>query len=111
MKENRDNYFTETQLKYYEDVYKPELQNELSKQEPRKKITKISLGQELGRGSFGAVFQAIDLTNGIPIAVKQVKFKFIKGQGDQEKKLKDLEHEIRLLRSLTHKNIVKYLGS
>lgn len=62
----------------------------------------LQIGQ-LGRGAFGVVTAAICNYNGLFVAVKEV-------QCSSEENIEILLREIRLMRSLDHPNIVKYLG-
>lgn len=60
------------------------------------------LGKEIGRGAFGNVFHALDLTSGSTVAVKRVA---LGGMGRQE--LEGLQSELLLLQTLRHRNIVR----
>jgi serine/threonine protein kinase len=60
------------------------------------------LGKEIGRGAFGNVFHALDLTSGSTVAVKRVG---LGGMGRQE--LEGLQSELLLLQTLRHRNIVR----
>lgn len=65
-------------------------------------------GDNLGHGSFGSVFKALNSKTGGIIAVKEV---FIDVSRKTDEKLKiSLENEIDLMRSLRHPNIVAYYG-
>jgi len=57
--------------------------------------SELELGQLLGRGSRGTVYEA--KWNGISVAVKQV--------------LDGVEAEARMLSRLSHKNIIKFFGA
>ena len=62
----------------------------------------------LGEGANGQVFRALDTHTGKFLAVKVIKMNL---RSDRWKdKLATLEREIRLLRGLSHPNIVHYLG-
>lgn len=65
-------------------------------------------GELVGRGSFGKVYSGINLTTGERIAVKEVRVRRSKRNKQQ---LKALQQEIRILGSLEHRNIIKYLGT
>lgn len=64
------------------------------------------LGEELGRGAFGLVHKGIDLKSGDTVAIKQIAL-----EGISSGSLQGVMGEIELLKTLNHKNIVKYVGS
>eukprot|EP00930_Biecheleria_cincta_P042362 TRINITY_DN29142_c0_g1_i1.p1 TRINITY_DN29142_c0_g1~~TRINITY_DN29142_c0_g1_i1.p1 ORF type:complete len:612 (+),score=137.86 TRINITY_DN29142_c0_g1_i1:67-1902(+) len=65
-------------------------------------------GDNVGHGSFGSVFKALNQQTGGYIAVKEV---YIDVTKKSDEKLKAaLENEIDLMRSLRHPNIVAYYG-
>jgi serine/threonine protein kinase len=64
------------------------------------------LGEELGRGAYGQVYKGVDTTNGDVVAIKQIAL-----GGVTPENLQSVMGEIELLKTLNHKNIVKYLGS
>ena len=75
-------------------------------------MTDFKLDKVIGLGSFGQVYYGFDMTNGRPMAVKQVPISaFGTHSATQAKKISALEHEIKLLESLNHQNIVNYLGT
>ncbi|CAM6112336.1 unnamed protein product [Calypogeia fissa] len=65
-------------------------------------------GEELGRGSFGTVYAAVD-SNGMCFAVKEIRV----DKGDQrvQQCIAQLKKEVEMLRKLKHENIVQYLGA
>ncbi|KAL9664752.1 hypothetical protein QQ045_020159 [Rhodiola kirilowii] len=67
---------------------------------------KYVLGNEIGKGAYGRVYQGLDLENGDFVAIKQVSLENI-----AQEDLNVIMQEIDLLKNLNHKNIVKYLGS
>jgi hypothetical protein len=60
--------------------------------------------KELGRGAFGSVFSAIDLSTGLKIAVKEIDFV-------DDRAAAAVQKEVNLQKDLYHPNIVRYLGS
>ncbi|GAB5371972.1 hypothetical protein AAMO2058_001625700 [Amorphochlora amoebiformis] len=73
-----------------------------SKRISRRKI-KWKKVKELGRGAFGVVIWGIDIRTGQSIAIKQIR---LKSKQDIEK-AKEVEHEVRTLKTLSHPNIVE----
>eukprot|EP00759_Apiculatamorpha_spiralis_P038411 PhF_6_TR37623/c0_g1_i1/m.55947 len=59
-------------------------------------------GREIGHGSFGVVYLAINSLDNTMFAVKHITC---------PKGMKDVEREVTMMRSLSHPNIVKYLGA
>ena len=110
---NADNYFTNRQLKYYLDKYAKSLSERgLKGAGATSSVVDFKLDKVIGCGSFGQVYSGFDMKNGRPIAVKQVPITaFGTHSVTQQKKVKALEHEIKLLESLSHENIVNYLGT
>ncbi|KAF0899102.1 hypothetical protein E2562_013339 [Oryza meyeriana var. granulata] len=69
-------------------------------------------GDLLGSGAFGSVFLGMDLDSGELLAVKQVLIGSShatreKAQGH----IRELEDEVKLLKNLSHPNIVRYIGT
>ena len=69
-------------------------------------------GELIGRGSYGRVYLALNVSTGDMMAVKQVDMLTINGVMDrrQEGMVEALKSEISLLKDLYHHNIVAYLG-
>lgn len=74
------------------------------------------LGKLIGAGSYGQVFQGLDLETGALIAIKTLLLP-VPHDDDMEpsdslkKHLEETHREIAILSTLRHENIVKYLGS
>ncbi|KAK4514281.1 uncharacterized protein ATC70_001872 [Mucor velutinosus] len=71
--------------------------------EDRIVIANYQLGNCIGKGQLGSVYRTLDLATGEVVAVKQVKV-------DDEDLYKDMMKEVNILKKLSHKNIVKYIG-
>ncbi|OWB77022.1 hypothetical protein B5S32_g1181 [[Candida] boidinii] len=70
-------------------------------------------GELIGKGSFGAVYLALNVTAGEMIAVKQTKIAtmvFNGNEGNEAKAIETFKAEIDSLKDLDHINIVQYLG-
>lgn len=63
------------------------------------------LGDCLGRGAFGSVYRALNLSTGETVAIKRISLSKI-----PRSKLGDIMSEIEVLKRLRHPNIVKYKG-
>lgn len=61
------------------------------------------LGNCIGKGQFGAVYRALDLGTGETVAVKRIK---LHDAEDQD----DIMKEATLLKTLSHCNVIQYLG-
>ncbi|KAH0921068.1 hypothetical protein HID58_021086 [Brassica napus] len=69
-------------------------------------------GQLIGRGAFGTVYMGMNLDSGELLAVKQVLI--ASNYASKEKTqahIQELEEEVKLLKNLSHPNIVRYLGT
>ncbi|GAB4843436.1 Mitogen-activated protein kinase kinase kinase npk1 [Ancistrocladus abbreviatus] len=69
-------------------------------------------GELIGCGAFGRVYMGMNLDSGELLAVKQVS---IASSGASREKtqahIRELEKEVKLLKNLSHPNIVRYLGT
>ncbi|KAJ9180227.1 hypothetical protein P3X46_008499 [Hevea brasiliensis] len=69
-------------------------------------------GELIGCGAFGHVYMGMNLDSGELLAVKQV---LIAANGASRERaqaqIKELEEEVKLLKNLSHPNIVRYLGT
>ncbi|KAG6332197.1 hypothetical protein ID866_6890 [Astraeus odoratus] len=63
------------------------------------------LGNCIGRGQFGTVYRALNMTNGQMVAVKRIRL-----EGLKEEEVTQLMNEVDLMKSLSHPSIVKYEG-
>lgn len=63
-------------------------------------------GEMLGQGAFGVVYLGLNQDSGELMAVKQLSREEVSG-----KEINSLENEIKLLQSLWHPNIVRYMGT
>lgn len=63
------------------------------------------LGDCIGRGQFGSVYRALNLSTGQMVAVKRIKI-----EGKTEDEITQLMKEVDLLKSLSHPSVVKYEG-
>ncbi|XP_010546855.1 PREDICTED: mitogen-activated protein kinase kinase kinase 3 isoform X2 [Tarenaya hassleriana] len=69
-------------------------------------------GELIGCGAFGRVYMGMNLDSGELLAVKQVLI--APNSASKEKTqghIRELEEEVRLLKNLSHPNIVRYLGT
>eukprot|EP01133_Synstelium_polycarpum_P011482 gene11482-13387_t len=69
-------------------------------------FSKYQIGEAVGKGAFGKVFKALNTETGDFCAIKQIE-KFI----ISEKQLPAILQEIKLLQTLQHVNIVKFIES
>ncbi|KAK7254556.1 MAP kinase kinase kinase [Aureococcus anophagefferens] len=64
-------------------------------------------GEQLGEGTFGKVYLALNERNGELFACKRIGLAPDAGAAE----LHELESEIRLLKTIDHKHVVRYLGT
>jgi serine/threonine protein kinase len=67
-------------------------------------LTIQHLGECIGKGAFGKVYQGFNTETGQTVAIKQLSLNVT------EDKIKSIHKEISLLKKLNHPNIVKYVG-
>ncbi|KAJ3679198.1 hypothetical protein LUZ60_017209 [Juncus effusus] len=70
-------------------------------------------GELIGAGAFGQVYMGMNLDSGELLAVKQVVIGSSSASKDKDKAqahIRELEEEVKLLKNLSHRNIVRYLG-
>ncbi|OUC48687.1 protein tyrosine kinase, partial [Trichinella nativa] len=71
-------------------------------------ISDIHIGEKLGEGNFGFVYQGLQkLSNGDE---RTVAVKFLKNDTDKDLNAESLSNECRLLRRLNHKNLIRFQG-
>ncbi|KZS94330.1 kinase-like protein [Sistotremastrum niveocremeum HHB9708] len=73
--------------------------------EDGKPSSRYQLGNCIGRGQFGSVYRALNVSTGQTVAVKRIP---LEGLSDEE--VTQLTNEVILLKSLSHYSIVKYEG-
>ena len=76
-------------------------------------IFKWVRGELIGKGNFGRVYLAMNVTTGEMIAVKQVEIPRTasdRGDARQANVVEALKLESETLKDLDHPNIVQYLG-
>ncbi|KAI8054141.1 kinase-like domain-containing protein [Gilbertella persicaria] len=61
------------------------------------------LGNCIGRGQFGSVYRALDLSSGEIVAVKSIKL-------EDESLYAEIMKEVNILKTLSHANVIKYIG-
>ncbi|KAL2905383.1 Serine/threonine-protein kinase dst1 [Bienertia sinuspersici] len=67
--------------------------------------SKYELLHELGKGSYGAVYKARDLTTSDLVAIKVISLT------EGEEGYEEIRGEIEMLQQCSHPNVVRYLGS
>ncbi|XP_057466579.1 mitogen-activated protein kinase kinase kinase NPK1-like isoform X3 [Actinidia eriantha] len=69
-------------------------------------------GELIGCGAFGRVYMGMNLDSGELLAVKQVSIAVTSASKDKtQAHIRELEEEVKLLKNLSHPNIVRYLGT
>ncbi|KAM1250847.1 hypothetical protein ACFX13_034142 [Malus domestica] len=69
-------------------------------------------GELIGCGAFGRVYMGMNLDSGELLAVKQVLIAANSASKEKaQAHIKELEEEVKLLKNLSHPNIVRYLGT
>ncbi|XP_037494301.1 mitogen-activated protein kinase kinase kinase NPK1 isoform X2 [Jatropha curcas] len=69
-------------------------------------------GELIGCGAFGRVYMGMNLDSGELLAVKQVLIAANSASKEKtQAHIRELEEEVKLLKNLSHPNIVRYLGT
>ncbi|WOK92985.1 mitogen-activated protein kinase kinase kinase NPK1-like [Canna indica] len=69
-------------------------------------------GELIGCGAFGHVYMGMNLDSGELLAVKQVLIGTSSASKEKaQAHIRELEEEVKLLKNLSHPNIVRYLGT
>eukprot|EP00258_Populus_trichocarpa_P046398 XP_024462417.1 mitogen-activated protein kinase kinase kinase NPK1 isoform X1 [Populus trichocarpa] len=69
-------------------------------------------GELIGCGAFGRVYMGMNLDSGELLAVKQVSIAASSASKEKtQAHIRELEEEVKLLKNLSHPNIVRYLGT
>ncbi|KAE8076995.1 hypothetical protein FH972_015606 [Carpinus fangiana] len=69
-------------------------------------------GELIGCGAFGRVYMGMNLDSGELLAVKQVSIAANNASKEKiQANIRELEEEVKLLKNLSHSNIVRYLGT
>ncbi|XXG79434.1 hypothetical protein AAC387_Pa09g0502 [Persea americana] len=69
-------------------------------------------GELIGCGAFGRVYMGMNLDSGELLAVKQVLIAASHASNEKAQvHIRELEKEVKLLKNLSHPNIVRYLGT
>ncbi|XP_039123521.1 mitogen-activated protein kinase kinase kinase NPK1-like [Dioscorea cayenensis subsp. rotundata] len=68
-------------------------------------------GELIGCGAFGQVYMGMNLDSGELLAVKQVLIGRSSAKERAQAHIRELEEEVKLLKNLSHPNIVRYLGT
>ncbi|KAJ6903427.1 mitogen-activated protein kinase kinase kinase NPK1-like isoform X4 [Populus alba x Populus x berolinensis] len=69
-------------------------------------------GELIGCGAFGRVYMGMNLDSGELLAIKQVSIAASSASKEKtQAHIRELEEEVKLLKNLSHPNIVRYLGT
>ncbi|OMJ65391.1 hypothetical protein SteCoe_38314 [Stentor coeruleus] len=97
-------YFSEEEEKNLLVKYKDSLLHEIKSPE------KWQTSEIIGQGSFGRVLFAANMETGELMALKEIpiiEFSY----GTAHERIKEIQEEVEILSKLSHKNIVRYLGT
>ena len=71
---------------------------------------KWKLGDKIGEGTYGNVYQGLNIVTGELLAIKRIRLNAV-DPVDLEKRVEKLKKEVSILKALTHENVVKYVGT
>ena len=101
-------YFTEEDMIKIDKI----LEEEKKQNFENIKIRYFKIGNLIGQGSYGKVYEALDEERGQLIAVKVIDKKRLNSfSSNSNSSISSIESEIEILSKLNHKNIIKYYGS
>ena len=105
-------YFTQEEMIKINKILQKEKKQ--IKNSSKIKIRHYKLGNIIGEGSYGRVYEALDEDRGQLIAVKIIdknNLNTINNSNNNSQSLSSIEGEIEILSKLNHENIVKYYDS
>ncbi len=103
-----DTYFSPEDIIIINQIWEEEKKNPIEKT----KIRHYKLGNLIGQGSYGKVYEALEEDKGQLIAVKIIDKKRLNSlSNNSQSSISQVESEIEILSKLNHKNIVKYYCS
>ena len=74
------------------------------------KRIKWKLGEQIGEGTYGCVYQGLNIVTGELLAIKRIRLDSVEPE-QVEKRVEKLKKEVGLLKMLTHQNVVRYVGT
>lgn len=74
------------------------------------KRVRWKLGDQIGEGTYGDVYQGLNTATGELLAIKRIRLDAVQPE-QVEKRVQKLKMEVGLLKMLTHQNVVRYLGT
>jgi len=74
------------------------------------KRVRWKLGDQIGEGTYGNVYQGLNTATGELLAIKRIRLDGVESE-QVEKRVMKLKMEVGLLKMLTHRNVVRYIGT
>ena len=87
------------------EVDKDQKKNENEDKRQRSELGEWRKGEIIGKGAYGTVYMGLNLQSGEMMAVKQI------ATNSDPEELRDLQDEINVMKKLSHKHIVSYIGA